>query len=319
MQFSKYIVKTVLAVTLALGLGAGLSACSGGQDRDVTASETATVPQSITITDMTGREVTLDGPAQRVIALAAADCEIIYELGAQKALVARGEWCDYPAAVLELPAVETGGETNVEQIIALEPDVVIMSTMAQSLDQVAQLEAAGIEVLASMATDLNGVYEAITMIGAALGYDDAAASLVESMQSDLHQLQTRVTLRGATGEGIYFEVSPLEYGLWAAGSDTFMHEIATMLGLENSFADVSGWAEVSQEQVIARDPAYIVTVSVPLEGVTPPADEIVARCGWNGITAVANGDVWCLGDNELTRPGPRLVDGAQELFDLIYG
>ena len=93
---------------------------------------------AVTLTDMTGREITLDAPAERVVALTASDCEILYALGAGDLLVGRGEYCDYPAEVLDVPSVQSGYDTNIEQIIALEPQVLLMSTMAQTDEQVQQ-------------------------------------------------------------------------------------------------------------------------------------------------------------------------------------
>jgi len=118
---------------------------------------------------------------------------------------------------------------------------------------------------------------------------------------------------------VYFEVSPLEYGLWAAGKGTFMDEIATMMGLENIFADVDGWAEVSEEQIIERDPDYIVTITMYFGEGPTPVDEIMGRAGWDGIKAVKNGCILNLQNNELSRPGPRLAEGAQALYDFITG
>ena len=112
---------------------------------------------AVTVTDMTGREVTLETPAERVVALSAADCEILYALGAGDLLVGRGEYCDYPAEVLELPSVQSGYETNLEEIIALEPQVLLMSSMAQTTEQVEALEAAGIHGVVSDAQDIEGV------------------------------------------------------------------------------------------------------------------------------------------------------------------
>ena len=79
---------------------------------------------AVTVTDMAGREITLDAPATKVVALTASDCEILAALGAEDTLVGRGEYCDYPESVLEVPAVQSGADTNLEQIIALEPQVV---------------------------------------------------------------------------------------------------------------------------------------------------------------------------------------------------
>jgi len=295
--------RKTLLVLVTLALLSLLPACCG-------LAETT----GIAVTDMTGRSVALSAPATRVVALTAADCEILCALGAEDLLVGRGEYCDYPASVLEVPAVQSGLETNLEQIIALEPQVLLMSTMAQTEQQVAQLEAAGITVVVSEATDIEGVYTAIEMIGALVGRDAEAETLIAGMQNDFAELSAQAA---GSGKSVYFEVSPLQYGLWTAGKGTFMDEVAQILGLTNCFDDVDGWAEVSQEQVIARDPDYIVTISMYYgEGLTP-AEEICAREGWQDIDAVKNGAVLNLPDNQLTRPGPRLTEGAELLNEFI--
>lgn len=270
----------------------------------------------VTVTDMTGREVELPASAERVVALTASDCEIIYALGQGDKLVGRGEYCDYPEEVLEVESVQSGEDTNVEQIIALEPDIVVMSSMAQSEEQVDQLEQAGIAVIVSEASTIDEVYEAITLIGDCLGAADEAEAMVSDMKQSFEAIQQDLPEAGGS---IYFEVSPLEYGLWTAGSDTFMDEIAAMLNLENCFSDVSGWAEVSQEQVIERNPDYIVTITMYYgEGETPD-EEICNRSGWENINAVQNSTVFVMDSNELSRPGPRLADAAESLRELVYG
>ena len=108
-------------LTLLLICALALSAC---------AAASADAP-AVTVTDMMGREIVLDAPATRVVALTAADCEILCALGCGDALVGRGEYCNYPASVNDVPAVQSGYETNIEQIISLEPQVLFMATMAR--------------------------------------------------------------------------------------------------------------------------------------------------------------------------------------------
>ena len=264
-----------------------------------------------TLTDMCGREVSLDAPVQRIVALTAADCEILCALGAEDLLIGRGEYCDYPESVLEIPAVQSGSETNVEQIMALQPDVVLMAKMEQSLEQIAALEAAGIRVVESDAQDISGVYEAITMIGKVVGRDAEAAALIASIQADFADLAAQETRKT-----VYFEVSPLEWGLWTAGAGTFMNEIAEIIGVKNAFADVNGWAQISEEQVLARDPDFIVTITMYADG-AGSVDEIMSRAGWQGLKAVQNGGVIRVDSNEISRPGPRLASAAKKLSELI--
>lgn len=211
----------------------------------------ASLAEGLALTDMAGREITLDAPATRVIALNPADCEILYALGAEEVLVGRGEYCNYPEAVLELPSVNSGAETNIEQILALEPDVIVMSKMAQTVEQVEALEAAGVRVVISDAQNLAGVYDAIAMLGELTGKQEEAAALSSQMQEGFDALREKAE---DTGKTVYFEVSPLEWGLWTSGADTFLDELAQIVGLTNAFADVSGWARSRRSRCLARRP-----------------------------------------------------------------
>ena len=293
----KKMISLALALALALGMsgcggggsssGSGGSSSSGGPDGPAdSGAGSGERPAGVTVTDMKGREITLEGPAQRVVALTASDCEILYAIGAGDALVGRGKYCDYPAQVLDVPAVESGATTNMEEIIALDPDVLLMSDMAQTDEQIAQMEAAGIHVVVSEATDIQGVYTAVEMIGALMGREDNAAQVIQNMKDTFDQIREQSA--GDGSQTIYFEVSPLQYGLWAAGSNTFMDEIAGMMGLTNCFADVDGWGEISEEQVIQRNPDIIVTVTMYFGEGPSPEEEILSRTGWEDVTAVKN-------------------------------
>ena len=286
---------------------------SGTSDDGGAQNETA----EVTVVDMTGREITLDEPATRVVALTASDCEIIYALGAADTLVGRGEYCDWPAEVMDVPSVQSGYDTNIEQIIALKPQVLIMSTMAQTEEQIAALENAGIRVVVSDAQDIQGVYTAIELIGKLLGKDEQAGAVIIGMKTTFETITQQSTGDGT--KSVYFEFSPLEYGLWSAGKNTFMDEVAQMLGLKNIFDDVDGWGEISQEQVIERAPDYIVTVTMYFGEGPTPEEEITSRSGWENVPAVAEGKILNLQNNELSRPGPRLADGAQMMYDFVYG
>ena len=273
--------------------------------------------QTLTVTDMTGREVAIPQPVERIVALSAADCENLYAIGAGDLLVGRGEYCNYPAEVLELPSVQSGYETNIEQIIALQPQVLLMSTMAQTEEQVAQLEAAGIAVVVSDAQTIDQVYESLEIIGTVSGHEEEAKAVIQNMKDSLAEVAEKAA--GDGSKSVYFEVSPLEYGLWTAGKGTFMNEVAELLGLKNAFDDVEGWGEVSEEQVIERNPDYIVTITMYFGEGQTPEEEIAARPGWDVITAVKDNKILRMENDELSRPGPRIADGAKMLFDLVYG
>ena len=269
---------------------------------------------SVSITDMYGREITLQEPVTRVVALSAADCEILCALGCEEMLVGRGAYCEYPASILQVPVVQSGAETNLEEILALAPQVVLMSDMAQAKEQVDMLENMGIHVVVSDGNSLEEVYEMIAMIGALVGREETAQALVADMQATFADIAAKA---GNTGKTVYFEVSPLQYGLWTAGRNTFMDELATICGLTNIFADVDGWGAVSEEQVLARDPDYIVTITMYFGEGPTPVEEILARSGWQGVKAVEAGAILNADSNTLSVPGPRLKDAALELHTFV--
>lgn len=290
---SKKLVSLFLALLMMTGMAAALA-------------EDA----AISITDMYGRQIALTEPVTRLIALSASDCEILYALDSLDLLVGRGKYCDYPESLSEIPAVESGADTNLEEILALNPQVILMSDMAQAEALVNLLEENGVKVVLSRNTDIEGAYDAIAMVGALVGKEDEAAALVASMKETFADIAAHSPNEGKT---VYFEVSPLQWGLYTAGTGTFMDEIARMCGLTNAFADIEGWAPVSEEQVLARNPDYIVSVS----GIPEADAEIMARAGWDDVTAVAKGDVFNADANAFSRPGPRLKDAAQSLYRFI--
>ena len=261
----------------------------------------------IRVTDMFGREIVLTEPATRIVALTAADCEILCALGCEEALVGRGQYCDYPASILDVPVVLSGAEMNIEQILMLNPQVIIMGDMGHTKEQVDMLEENGIKVVVSNANDLEGTYEAIRIIGVVMGKEAEAEALVTEMKTVFADIAADSPV---TGKTVYFEVTPLQWGLWTAGGNTFMDELATICGMTNVFADVDGWAAVSEEQVLMRNPDYIVSVAGMGAGAV---DEIMTRPGWSEVTAVKNGHVFNADSNAIARPGPRLMDAAREL------
>ena len=266
------------------------------------------------ITDMMGRPITLSEPATRIVVLTPSDCEILCALGCGETLVGRGAYCDYPESILSVPVVESGADTNIEQIIALQPQVVLMADMSHTVEQVEALEAAGIQVVVSNANSIAETYTAIHMIGQLMGRDAEAEALISDMLSAFDSIAAQCEKGGKT---VYFEVSPLEWGLWTAGSGTFMDELANICGLTNAFADVEGWAAISEEMVLERNPDYIVTITMYYGEGPTPVEEIKARSGWQELRAVVDDAILNADSNVVSRPGPRLKDAAVELFDFL--
>lgn len=278
-----------------------------------------TVPalaEELEVTDMTGRDLAFAKPAERVVVMMPGDCEILYAIGAGDTVVGRGEYCNYPAQVQEVEAVKSGQETNLEQIIALKPDVVVMTKMAQSVEHIEALEKAGILTLVTDAQDIADVYAAITLLGQVTGKTAEAEKLVADMTASFDEIVKKVD--GKKAGSAYYEASPLAWGLWAAGKGSFMDELGAKVGLDNIFADSPAWAEVSEEQVISRNPDYIFTTTMYFGEGPRPEEEVMARKGWQDITAVKENQVIHVESDLFTVPGPRLTEALQSLYQLLF-
>lgn len=305
--------RRALACLMALCLLLGpLTGCQNQETPQEPAGQAA---GSFTVVDMRGREITFDQAPKTIAALQASDVEVLYAIGAGDALVGVGEYCNYPAEAQEKAVLSSGGNTNIEQIVALAPDVLIIGDMAQTEEQVRQLTQAGVQVVMTNPRDIQGAYQAIELLGQVSGRDEQAAQLIQQMKSGFEAIRQKAKEGEPT---VYFEISPLEYGLWAAGSATFMQELCEMVGAKNIFEDVEGWQQVSEEQVLERNPDVIFTVAMYAGEGPTPVDEICSRPGWQAVGAVRNGRVYQVDNDELTRPGPRLVDAAQALYGFLY-
>lgn len=306
-----------LVIMLSLGVFLGCQKQEKVTEESVNVPETEEVisEEDVVVTDMMGRELTFSSVPTKVIALRPSDSEILDAIGGIESLIARGTYVDYPESVLDLPVVATGRDMNAEEIVALTPDLVLMSEMAQTEEQINALQNAGINVVVTSAATIDEVYKSIDLVGKVMRLEENSEEVISKMKSDFEDLSKNA--ENNSGKKIYFEISPLEYGLWTGGKGTFMDEIAGILGLENIFSDVEGWSEISVEEVIARNPDYILTIAMgSTEGETP-VDEILGRTGWEGISAIKEKKVLNLTDDSLSRPSPRLVEGARALSEFV--
>lgn len=322
--------KKLLITMLLIPLVWIVAACSNGENENATPeadvesatneANTESTDGVIQFTDSLGREITLEGPAETVITEQPSQAEIIYALGKEDAIIGRGSYVDYPENILDIPDVGSGTEINFEEIIQLDPDVLFIGLMGDAGKEFSQLEEAGITVIAVHATTIAEVYESIELIGMVMGTEDEAVSVIEEMESTFDKYAALADEQASEDEApsVYFEISQLEYGLWTAGTETFMHEMAEMLNLDNTFNDIPGFGEISEEQVLDRDPDYIITSTMHYDGFDP-VEEILNRSSWANISAVENKNVYMADADESTRPGPRLAQGIETLYNFIYG
>lgn len=301
--------KKLLSVLLALVMLLSVAA--------FTKTAKATVPKAVSykVTDSRGVKVTFNKTPKRIISLLPSDTEIVYAFGLGKNLIAVSEYCNYPADTKNKKRLPSGSKINVESIISLKPDVVIMGKMSQSDAQFKQLQNAGIRVIVTDANNIADTYKVIDMLGKVLKVEKKSTDIINKMKKDFNTIKQKV--KGKKAYKVYVEISPVAYGPWTCGRGTFQDELLNVVGAKNIFNDIKGWVQVSQEQVISRNPDLIFTTDAYSNA--DPVGEIKGRETWSGINAIKNGKVFLADGDILSRPSPRLVDAAKELAARIYG
>lgn len=314
-----------LGVLLLVSLVLVLAACSNSKVTEEntppaessapseTPGQPASEPAAITITDGVGKEVTLDKKPERIISLMPSNTEILYALGVGDQVVGVTELCNYPEDAATKAKVSDSFNVNVEEVVALKPDVVFAYTMGQP-EAVQKLEELGLKVVTiKSAANIDDVYSDIELMAKVTGTEDKAKEIIAGMKQKLEGIVSKVSGL-ETKKRVYLEISPSP-DIWTAGSGTFQDELLKLIGVENIFSDVEGWANISEEAVIAAKPDIILTTV----GYAPePEKEIMGRSPWRDIPAIKNNQVFYVDSDLTTRPGPRIIDGVEVLFEAVY-
>ena len=291
-------------IILLLALTLSVAACapraqSGGQ---------------LSFTDGLGRTVNLAGPAQRAVSLAPSNTEILFAVGAGPQTVGRDEFSDYPAEATSLPSVGGSmGQYSAEAIVALKPDLVLAAEI-NAPELVKQLEDLGLTVyyLKNPST-LEEMYTNLEIVGQLTGKD--AAPLVESLKKRVQAVDDKIMPLSAR-PSVFYEIDatdpskPYTYGPGSFGDLLIARAGGYNIGHELS----DPYPQMSLEQIVVANPSFIL-LGDSMWGTT--AEDVKGRPGWETIQAVQSGQILPIDDNLISRPGPRLVDGLEQLVELM--
>jgi iron complex transport system substrate-binding protein len=270
---------------------------------------------NISLTDGLGRQVILAQPAQKVVSLAPSNTEILFAIGAGGQTVGRDMFSDYPAEALALTDVGGSmGEYNIEAIVALQPDLVLAAEI-NSPELVKSLEDLGLTVFyLSNPTTLEEMYANLGIVAQLTGREAEAAALVESLKARVAAVDEKIAPISSRFS-VFYEIDASNPAQpWTAGKGTFITLLLERAGGANIAADLEGYPQLSIEQIVANDPMFII-LGDAMWGVT--VESVGQRPGWENLSAVKNGNVFPFDDNLVSRPGPRLVDGLEQLAKLL--
>src|SRR5712671_7634129 len=265
------------------------------------------------VTDETGRVVKLPVQIGRIVSLAPSLTETVYALGLQDKLVGDTEYCDYPPDAQKKTKVGGGINPSLEQIVALHPDLVLVTKGLNRLETVHSLDGLGIS---SYATDPHTVEEIITSskkLSDVLGVPEAGASVAGEMQRRLADLQQRVGALPA--KRVLFVV--WHQPLISVGKDTFIADALRRAGAVSIVESEQDWPQVSLEEVARLQPEFLVFADSHSDSAPPAVEMLATLPGWNILDAVNNRRFAVISD-AVNRPAPRIVTAIEDLAKQLH-
>lgn len=297
----------MLWMTLAVTV-TSILAFTGGYFVGALTNETS---KAFTIVDDYGRAVTIDGIPQRIVSVAPTPTEILFAVGAGGQVVGVDDYSDYPAEAANLSKV--GSYTlNIEAIVALQPDLIVASDLVPRA-QLEQLSSQGIPYVLFADRTIEDVFKTIRLAGVITGHVSEADSLASALSERVDAVKAKTLAPNVTTPKVYVEYYPM----WTYGPGSFGDDLISIAGGINVAHNASSeYPEVTNEYIIAQNPEVIVYTTGVMSTTTKYS--IVTRPGWENISAVETDHIYSIDDNLLSRYGPRIVDGLEQLAAIIH-
>jgi iron complex transport system substrate-binding protein len=262
----------------------------------------------IEVTDDRGRTVTLAAPPQRVVSLLPSLSETVCELGQCHRLVGVDRYSNFPATLKKLPQLGGGLDPNIEAVVAMRPDLVLISISSRAADR---LESLGLKVVVLEPKTHADVQRVLRKVAQALGQPVAEADKVWRHIDAAVSAAAQSLPASAKATRVYFEVNRAPYG---AGASSFIGETLTRLGVKNIlWPELGPFPKLNPEFVVRANPDLIMVGARNFTGMTD-------RPGWKGMKAIAQDRlcVFSLDESDvLVRPGPRMAEAARLMAGCI--
>lgn len=286
-----------LLLTLLIFLLAG---CSGKQKEAIEGERV--------FTDFFGQQVEIKEAPQRILSLSPAATEILFALGLDEEIVGTTDYCNYPEAALSKPKVGGFTNPNMEIIVQAEPDLILLASGVQT-EYIEAFKKYGLTTFALDAQTIDQVIENILLVGDITLRQDEAKIITDDMLSRINFVKEKT--QGLEKPLVFFEV--WDDPLLSAGPETFIADILEISSAENFATDAkSDYPQVSLELLLERDPDIYMAID---HKNNLPAGE---RPGFQNLQAVKNGKYFRIEDDLVTKPGPRVILGLEEIARNIH-
>lgn len=323
--------KTILFVNMLIVAVVVLSACSPAaqpvtvEPAMVEATEVPVddelveepTPAPIAVTDDLGFELILAEPALRIISISPSLTEILYSVGAGDRLIGRDSNSMYPEEALA--AADLGGMWDgipIEDILALEPDLILAGEIFAP-EAIQELRDLGLVVYwQKNPADFEMLFKNIIAIAVLTGTEDIAENVVSSLEERISALDLKLADVDLIPL-VFYELDASDpANPYTPGGGTFISFVINRAkGLNLGDSLEGAWVQVSSEALLAQNPDTILLADA-LYGVS--AESVAARPGWSEIKAVVEGEIYPFDPFILSVPGPRLVDGYEQVAEILH-
>ena len=254
----------------------------------------------LTIVGDDGEAVVLLHPPERIIAFDSAAVEILFALGEGDRVIGTHSLVNFPPETVNITKVGDAFNVNLEKSVGLEPDLFFVF-----FDRfVPDLRKLGIKVLYLKSPEtLDDVIERIGLWGRIVSAEEKSDFMSTTLKNRLRSVKKRLP-----GLKVLHEVGDL----WTTGNNTFVGHIYEFLGTENIARGINGWAKISPEVIVEKDPEVIIT-SYP-EGL----EVFSQNPAFSNVSAVRQNRVYSVTPDLLSVEGPRIVEAIEELAKLLY-
>lgn len=270
----------------------------------------------IEVTDQLGRVVKLEEVPERIISLASGNTEILFALGLGDKVVGVTDFCDYPPEAKEKPSIGGFSTPNIEEVVALEPDLILAASIHKG-EVIPALEGKGLTVFALDPKTIDEILESITLIGEITGKEGEASQLVTEMSNRIKAVTDKTDgLSEAQRPRVFYITwhDPLR----TAGGDTWHEELIVKAGGINIAHDLTGYATINLETVIDANPQVIITGAGMGTGVDLPLQFAKTEERLRNVDARINNRVYAVPTDLSGRPGPRIVDALEQFAESIH-
>lgn len=266
------------------------------------------------ITDDLDRTLVIEEAPQRIVSLAPSITEILFALDLGYKVVGVTDACDYPPEALAKPKVGGYFMTSLEAIVAQDPDLVL----SDGHDPVgAQLESLGVTMVVLQPQDFAGIFRDIELVGEITGKETEAERLTDEMRAHMVTICAK-TASATEKPTVFYELDAYGGALtapWTAGRGSFIDTLITLAGGENIVTEEQAWLQISLEYIVDCDPDMIILGDYPW---VSPEDVMARPEAWQELTAVKNKAIYPINVDLVSRPGPRIVDGLEEMAKIIH-